>query len=178
MSGQKQFVIGVAGHRSLPSEDMPELTTEIDTFYQDVMKKHGKPIVMSPLAEGADTLCAKLALDAGLRLVVPLPMNALEYRHAFRGAAETELDCLLSLADRVFVVPPEESVPENPQRGFYYRQAGIYVVKHCDILLVIWDGEERDTPDGAGTWETIKLARRIGTPVHRVVINDKKRGIA
>jgi len=177
MSSGKQFVIGVAGHRKLPSEEIPILTTEIETFYRDVIKEHGKPIVMSPLAEGADTLCAKLALDVGLRLIVPLPMNALEYRQAFTGAAETELDCLLSLADRVFVVPPEETVPVNPKRGFYYRQAGIYVVKHCDILLAVWDGEERDTPDGAGTWETIKLARRVGKPVHRVAINDKKRGM-
>jgi len=171
MSNQKQFVIGVAGHRTLPFEDMPKLTAEIEAFYRDMMKKHSETIVLSPLAEGADSLCAKLALDEGLRLIVPLPMNALDYRQGFTGAAEAEFDCLLSLADRVFVAPPEETVPAKPQRGFYYRQAGIYVVNHCDILLAIWDGIERDTTDGAGTWETIKLARGIGKPIHRVAIS-------
>jgi len=174
MSNQKQYIIGVAGHRKLMSECIAELTADIEAFYRDVMKKHGLATVWSPLAVGADTLCAKLALDAGLRLVVPLPMSVPEYRESFSGEAEDELDCLLSLADRVFVVQPEETVPPNPQRGFYYRQAGIYVAKHCDILLSLWDGIQRDTPDGAGTWETIKLAQGVGKPIHHVAVKSKR----
>jgi len=169
-----QYIIGVTGHRKLNADCIPALTSDIEAFYRDVLKKHGFATVLSPLAEGADTLCAKLALDAGLRLIIPLPMNAMEYRKAFSGAAEAEFDCLLSLADSVFVVRPEETVPPEPQRGFYYRQAGIYVAKHCDVLLAVWDGMEKDTPDSAGTWETIKLAREAGKPVHRVAV--KKEG--
>jgi len=166
------YVIGITGRRHLPPERLTALTSEIQAFLGEKSARYGTDNItaLSSLAEGADMLCAKLALDAGMRLLVPLPMNALEYRKDFSNAAQTEFDCLLSLADKVFVSQPEEQIPENPQRGFFYRQAGIYVAKHCDILLSIWDDVERDTPDGAGTWETIKLAHEYGKPVHCVTL--------
>jgi hypothetical protein len=166
----KVFTIGVTGHRKLPEGKIPAITQEVKDFYSAMQREHGGQItVLSPLAEGADMLCAKLALDMGLRLIVPLPMSASEYRKDFKVAA-AEFDCLLSMADKVFTVTPIEDIPAHTSRGFYYRQAGIYVVKHCDILLAVWDGTERDTTDGAGTWETVKLARESGKAVQRIVI--------
>jgi len=168
------FSIGITGHRFLPIESISSLTTKVQEFLTEKTNQHGeeKVTVLSSLAEGADTLCAKLALDAGIRLVVPLPMTALEYREDFKRTAVSKLDCLLSLAEQVFVVRTEDSAPQNPCRGFYYRQAAIYIVKHCDILLAVWDGEERDTRDGAGTWETIKLAREFGKHIHIIDLAD------
>ena len=165
---KKSHIIGACGHKHLPHDKIPAITTKIKAFYQAEITHNGaeRITVMSSLAEGADTLCAKLALDSGLRLIVPLPMNALEYRNDFPESQASEYDCLLSMADQVFVVETQEPVPQNPPRGFYYRQAGIYVVKHCDVLLAIWDGNERDSADGAGTWETVKLAREIGKQTH------------
>ena len=166
------YTIGITGHRHLPPECLPALTAAIQGFYQTEKTRHGaKSIaVLSSLAEGSDTLCAKLALDMDLRLVVPLPMSDLEYRKDFSESAAMEFDRLLSLADQVFVVSPKEAVPPNLLRGFYYRQAGIYVARHCDVLLAVWDGVENDTPEGAGTWETVKLARGFGKPIHRLAI--------
>jgi len=165
------LTIGVTGHRHPPPERLPALTAKIQAFFQEETSRYGAEqlTVFSSLSTGADTLCAKLALDAGLRLVVPLPMSALKYRKDFPEAAVAEFDCLLSLADEVFVVQPEEMLPPDPLRGFYYRQAGIYVAKHCDVLLAVWDGTERDTPDGAGTWETVKLAQGFGKPILPIV---------
>ena len=164
------FTIGVTGHRCLPTEGIAFMSMEIQAYYKEEVESHGARgiTLLSSLAEGADTMCAKLALDAGFRLIAPLPLTALEYRNEFSKSAAVEFDCLLSLADNAFVVSPEEEVPVNPQLGFFYRQAGIYVAKHCDALLAVWDGVERDAPDGAGTWETIKLARLFGKPI-RVV---------
>jgi len=171
-NGDGPYSIGVTGHRHLPQERLQNLSAEIKAFYQNEIAQHGTEniAVLSSLAEGADTLCAKLALDEGLRLTVPLPMNALEYRKDFSISAAAEFDCLLSLADHVFVVQPEEPLPPGPQRGFLYRQAGICLARHCDVLLAVWDGMEMDTRDGAGTWETIKLAQILGKPIRRVPI--------
>jgi len=162
--------IGITGHRHLSIEIISSLTAEIQKFFREESTRYGAEniSVLSSLAEGADTLCAKLAMDTGFRLVVPLPLDASEYRKDFLQAAEAEFDHMFSQADEVFVAPPEEVVSPNAPRGFYYRQASIYVVKHCDIMLTVWDGVECNTTDGAGTWETIKLARAFGKPVHCV----------
>jgi hypothetical protein len=169
---QEQWTIGVCGHRHLPPERHAALTAEIQTFYKAQEERYNakRITVLSPLAEGADALCAKLAVDRDLRLVVPLPMSKSEYRKDFSADVATEFDFLLSAADETFTVAPQETATAHPPRGFYYRQAGIYVAKNCDILLAVWDGEKRNTPDGAGTWETIKLAQEFEKPIFRVMM--------
>ena len=165
---KNSYTIGITGHRHLPQERIPALIAEVQAFYEEKSAQYGfeNIVVLSSIAEGADTVCAKLALDSGFRLVVPLPMPVDEYRKDFMETAKIEFDYLLSKADEVFVVEPTEDVPTELSRGFFYRQAGIYVVKNCDVLLAVWDGVEKDTKDGAGTWETVKLARGFGKPIH------------
>ena len=162
-----EFYIGITGHRHLPPGRLDILNAEIRLIYQNIATQHRAEsiVVYSSLAEGADMLCAKLACNAGFRVFVPLPMKAIEYRKSFSETTATEFDCLLSLADQIFVVSPEEPIPPNVQQGFFYRQAGMFVAKNCDILLAIWNGIERDTIDGAGTWETIKMARGFGKAI-------------
>ena len=169
---KSKYTIGITGHRRLPPNGLFELTAGVRKFYREKAAELGAAniTVLSSVAEGADTLCAKLALDEGFRLAVPLPMPAMEYRRDFSESAVTEYDKLLSLADEVFVAPSDEKPPDNPSRGFWYRQAGLYVVKHSDILLAIWDGVEKDTPDGAGTWETMKAAKAAGTEIKVIKI--------
>jgi hypothetical protein len=41
--------------------------------------------------------------------------------------------------------------------------APAYVVDHCDVLLVVWDG--RRVSDGGGTANAVRRARRRGLPV-------------
>jgi len=169
---KSEYTIGVTGHRHIPPNGLSELAAEVRKLYREKVAEHGAAniTVLSSAAEGADTLCAKLALDEGFRLIVPLPMPAMEYRKDFFETVAAEYDKLLSLADEVFVAPPDEPPPDNPNRGFWYRQAGLYIAKRCDVLLAIWDGVEKDTPDGAGTWKTVKAARELGKPIHRITI--------
>jgi hypothetical protein len=162
------YTIGITGHRRLPSGELETIADKVRQFIASKRTEHKDLQVMSSLAEGADILCARLALDLGVRLVVPLPVRASEYRRNFASNEAGEFDCLLSLADEAFVVQPMEPVPTNPTDGFYYRQAGIYVAEHCDVLLAVWDGVEKDTSDGAGTWETVKLARTFSKDVTQV----------
>jgi len=169
---KSKYAIGITGHRSLPAGSLSALTAELKRFFREKAAEHGASnvTVLSSIAEGTDMLCAKLAYDEGFRLVVPLSLPATEYRKGFTETAASEFDMLLSLADDVFVAPFDEPPPENPSHGFCYRQAGLYVVKHCDVLLTIWDGVEKDTPDGAGTWESVQLARCLGKTFHRIAV--------
>jgi hypothetical protein len=170
MKPQVTFTIGLTGHRKLPAEQLAAISHSVTNFFAATKQKYSQITVFSSLAAGADILCAKLALDMGFRLVAPLPLPASEYRQDFTAGAAGEFDRLVALADECFAAPPQETVPARPPPGFYYRQAAIYVVKHCDVLLAVWDGIEHDTPDGAGTWETVKLARQFGKAIHRVEV--------
>jgi hypothetical protein len=172
------YTIGITGHRHLPPESLPSIQQELNSFYEKIKHQHpsAEITVLSSLAEGADMLCAKTALELGFRLVVPLPMDAQEYRKDFSEEVAAAFDSLLAKADQVFVVTPEEPKPEPCGRGFYYRQTGIYVARHCDILMAIWDGVEEETLDGAGTYETIRLARKYDVKVKTIntITNDNK----
>ena len=169
------FKIGITGHKSLDPLYVPSVIEEIKLFFTELQMLHKSKsiLVLSSLAEGADILCAKTALDIGLKLVVPLPMNISEYRKDFSDTSAFEFNYFISSAHEIFVVSPKEPLPKNPSRGFYYRQAGIYIANNCDIMLALWNGIKKDTSDGAGTYETIKLAKKFKKEIKIIKINKK-----
>ena len=166
------LIIGVTGHRNLPNDKIPQIIRSVEDFFVLVKDKYSvsEVALLSPLAEGADMLLANMALLSGFRLVAALPIDAAEYRKDFSESSVQEFDRLVSVANEIYTVLPEEPVPNDPKRGFYYRQAGLHVVRRCDILIALWDGVKRETSDGAGTWETIILAEKSGKPVYQVKI--------
>jgi hypothetical protein len=115
--------------------------------------------VLSSLAEGADRLVARrLMARHAARLIVPLPLPRAQYLQDFpMPASKAEFEELIRLADRVV------ELPQAPARDEAYRQAGVYVIDHCDVLLAVWDGQ---APRGAGgTGEIVQLARQRGLPI-------------
>src|SRR5438094_7688168 len=70
------LVLGITGHRDLRDEDIPGLEAAVKAIFADLQARcpNTPLMLLSPLAEGADRLAARVALDMGVRLVVPLPM--------------------------------------------------------------------------------------------------------
>ncbi len=163
-------VIGITGHRDLREEDLPRLRDLLEKELNAL--KAACPdspfILLSSLAEGADTLAAEAALDLGFSLYVPLPFALPEYRKDFTGEALERFDRLLQRAARVFTVPgaeePGSGLPgstfsspgpgASSARNKGYLRAGQYIADHCRILLALWDGS-REEPGGCGTAETV-----------------------
>ena len=80
------------------------------------------------------------------------------YRKDFSPQAEQRLDHHLSRAERVFVTPAAEAVPQGgPTRDFLFRQAGIYVSAHCHVMLALWDGGP-GTAAACGTAEAVDFS--------------------
>ncbi len=103
---------------------------------------HTPFVILSPLAEGADRLVARLAIEhLHAKLIVPLPMDAGDYRTDFATPeSRNEFDTLLDAADAVSIVGlPHPAVPE--QRDFAYARTGAYVAENAQILIALWDGE-------------------------------------
>lgn len=152
------IVIGVTGHRDLAPGTDGALYGHLRDLFLALQKRYpASPIVvLSPLAAGADTLCARAALDAGCALAAPLPLPPDEYRKDFTPGEAAVFDVLSAEAQDCFVAPDTEPRPARPTRGWHYRQAGLYVAAHCHLLLALWDGEPQLTEDGCGTYETVR----------------------
>ena len=160
------FVIGITGHRDLRREDIPMLTQLIHDQFAAWIRLYPNTdfFCMTSLAEGADQLCGRIAFDMGIHLLVPLPMEQAEYEKDFSDAVLEEFRTLLHHATSVFVASDIE-MQHDATRKYAYRQAGIYVVRHCHVLLALWDGLPGDS-GCCGTAETVsfKTMRSYCTP--------------
>lgn len=151
------IVIGVTGHRNLCPDDLDTIRSLVTRQLNGLRDAYPNSSfwMLNSLAAGADMLCAEIALELGIRLVCPLPMDAGEYAGDFRGAERERFRHLLSQSQS-FVCPHLE--PEKAGRDFLYRQAGLYVASHCHILLALWDGDE-EKKNGCGTAAAVFSAR-------------------
>lgn len=151
--GLVPLVIGVTGHRDLRPADVPQLEEKIRSFFNTVSEKYpNTPLtLLSPLAEGADRLVARVALDLDTRLIVPLPMRRELYEQDFTApSSRAEFERLINRARHVFVLPVARGYSEveiqNPgeARSYQYEQVGAYIARHSQILLALWDGVYTD----------------------------------
>ncbi len=163
-------VVGVTGHRDLYPEDIPALKEEVKKDLLKIKQMCGDtPVVMlNALAEGADMLCAEVAVEAGIPLYVVMPCEEKRYIESIEDAeAKVRFGCLISRAERVFVAPDTEqnydwikTQRDMKQTDYEYRQLGIYMAANSHILLALWNGKEppESNPFGCGAAEVVSFA--------------------
>jgi hypothetical protein len=174
---RQPLVIGATGHRDLRDQDIPALegavADAITRLKRDYL--HDDPetplVVLSSLAEGADRLIARVAMDLGAKLIAPLPMPDEEYRRDFapglKPDAAAEFDHMKSEALAAPVMGlaagnTAENIREGARRALQYRAVGLFIVRHCHVLIALWNGDERD-PAVGGTTEVVSF-KRDGVP--------------
>jgi len=162
--------IGITGHRVLArperiEEAIRQVLVRIVTDCPDNDFE-----VISALAEGADCLFAKIALDQlHTKLEVRLPLPEVEYQKTFTSPAAWKLSKqLLSLAYKI----SQENTFSRPEIA--YLATGKYVLNTCNILVAIWDG---NTAQGrGGTGEIAILARRYDWPMAWIKAGNRLEG--
>jgi len=166
--------IGVTGHRYLRAEDLPHLEKSVGEILARLRRESPSApfLVISPLAEGADRLVARLALEWNANLEVPLPMPAPLYEEDFREPGSVdEFRALLGRAGRVFEVPPlcepGAAIPPGPARDRRYELGGEYVVSHSLILIALWDGVASGKT--GGTAAMVKLRTEGQLPLFHIL---------
>jgi hypothetical protein len=127
------LTIGVTGHRDLVTNEVPALQEKVREFFQQL--KTGFPDLklqlITPLAEGSDRLVADIALEMGIKLVVPLPMPQAEYERDFSSPAAIEA-FRESLTDAQIInlrmLPEAKGQPiTSAVRDRQYAQLGIFI---------------------------------------------------
>lgn len=153
------LTVAVTGHRDLVSAELPAIRQRVRAFLSELVAEYPDRgvTVMSALAEGADQLVAEEALQLGISLVVPLPMDKELYVRDFENIKVREnFEFLFSRAAETYELPVTpgntlKSISEyGDARDQQYAQLGVFLCAHCHILLALWDGKENDRLGGTG----------------------------
>lgn len=155
---------GVTGHRSnrLVDSTIAELREHVRQVILTLAgaTPHGRLIVVSALAEGADRLVGQEALAAGCDLVCPLPFQQDEYLRDFATeVSRAEFRALLGRATDIIELPGTRTSPEGTQDA--YAAVGQYIVEAADLLIAVWDGQSARGSGGTADVVAAALARRI-----------------
>jgi hypothetical protein len=179
------FRVGITGARRLPAHAEPGLRTAVSqvlttisqTLHMLAADPRARNIyaakddtiskvelrLVSPLAEGSDRLVAEEALRAGYALLAPLPFSQQEYEKDF---PETR-DAFRTLLRRAEVL--ELDGGRGDDQNASYAEVGRFVVRNCDLLIAIWDGQ-REKGQGS-TAEIVRFAAQAGLPVWWIEIS-------
>lgn len=115
------LVIGVTGHRDLSPVDREALEGRVRAIFVELQNRYPATllVLLSPLAEGADRLAARVALSCGVSLIVPLPMAQDLYETDFETPASlAEFRDLLQQAEAWFeLAPAVDGVQEATEMG-------------------------------------------------------------
>jgi hypothetical protein len=181
--------IGVSGHIKLPDADREKLELQIGCIFDGVKRaleavrkeaaadhafSAAKPRItfVSPLAEGSDRICAEIAVKKGVPLASPLPLQIEDYKQDFRSkisppTSVQDFERLLKLARQEGgVVELEGKGGAEHERNASYLAVGEFVLRHCDMLIAVWNGD-REAGVG-GTGEVVRKAHALGLPVIHV----------
>ncbi|WP_199555128.1 hypothetical protein [Sandaracinobacteroides hominis] len=115
--------------------------------------------LVSAIAEGADRLCAEVALAQGYLLDVPLPFPAEVYANDFPDAAsKAAFTSLCARATTILELPGDRATDSAA-----YSLAGGAILASSDILLAIWNG--KGSGGRGGTGDVVATALAMGKPV-------------
>jgi len=156
------LVIGVTGHRNIGARSRTLaglVRAECTRLRKDWRGR--KFVILSPLAEGADRLVARIAMDVlDARLVVPLPLPLDDpdgYQKDFPASVK-EFERLLAKAADVVPGPLRSRGGKwrayTEARNRQYAWAGAYVAERADVLFALWDGKP-----ARGTGGTAQIVR-------------------
>ena len=178
------IVVGITGHRDIRKEDEEKLKKAFQNELKKlkVFCPNSQLVVLTNLAKGADLLCAEVAKEMKLPLYIALPMDRSLYgtTQQFSVSEKEFFEECCNNAERnneecIFITPIAEPVPNKEiekeleklktkqkdiseeAKQYLYRQASIYIVAHCHVLLALWDGSKAKG-NGCGTAEAVKFA--------------------
>ena len=150
------FIIGVSGHRDLGSCEAARLGAALAEFLQQI-RLHLPDTeirVMAGMADGADLLAARAALDSDLSVDAVLPLPLPQYAADFDVSSFRELESLLAHPKvRQRELPSAAAADpgngdEGDRRNAQYLSLTRTLIGSCHLLIALWDGEYSVLPGG------------------------------
>jgi hypothetical protein len=191
--------VGITGKRELTPQQETLLTDRLrhvlELVRDEVARLAGEPAavaayatagatprlrILSPLAEGSDRLAARVAVQCGYTLHVPMPFEQAEYEQDFRADPQRDKPDTTSQFTALLPADPDARLTldggrDHARDGSYdearsYEAVGRTVVRNADLMVALWDGAP---PKGwGGTAETMRFALETGTPIYWIDTRD------
>lgn len=121
--------------------------------------------LVSALAEGADRLCAEVAMAQGYILDAVLPFDRPTYAADFEtGESRRHFDHLMQSAATRLELPGDRKDADAA-----YSLAGGAIVATADVLVAIWNGE--GSGGRGGTGDVVSTALAQGKPVIHIPLD-------
>jgi hypothetical protein len=149
------FVVGVSGHRDVSPDAIPQIRAAVMDFLRQ-LRTHLPDTelrIMTGMAAGADQLVAQTALELGVGVEAVLPMPLPQYEADFDAQSLSALHALLKHPEvRCTELPaPAEGSPGSAgvvERDALYFNLTHTLIRTCNLLLAVWDGESSILPGG------------------------------
>ena len=151
------FRIGVTGHRDILPGDIEaagQISRELLSSLKSSMPGT-KISVISGLAEGADRIFAKAALELGMLVEAVLPMPLKYYKKDFDETSLADLERILH-AERVECIElpltpglesDDQTWPEGA-RNTLYANLSDDLRRRSNLLVALWDGQYKNLTGG------------------------------
>jgi hypothetical protein len=181
MNQRKLLTIGVTGRRHIVPEALEAVERSAREFVQRVVReRQGEIRICTGLAVGADSIVARVALDAkkqgadNLRLTAVLPADPERYERDFKRTPDAsgvaQLDAfraLLAQCDETISLADPEADARNPTAC--YARLGDWLVENADVLLAFWNGNTSIIKRGGTVDVALRKAARSASDGSRVV---------
>ncbi len=160
-------VVAVTGHRDIPVEDVAVLSLVISAQLHDISTRHPDTpcMLLSGLAEGADRLVARCALEAGWHLGAVLPLKQQDYEKDFTSE-QSVADFREFLSRTTWVRELSSASSGRPQ---CYRMLGKWLAHQSQVLIALWDGAPENGP--GGTADVVRMFSE-GVTTDRLILPD------
>ena len=138
------LIFGVTGHRDI--KDIENVKSSVKSLLKSYKEIYiNTPfILLSALADGADSLVAKVAKELDIELHVVVPYEKEKYLETI--AEKEKFNQLLNYAKKVITL--DCYADKNGKHTHCYQELGEYIADRSNILLVLWDGVEEDAKNG------------------------------
>lgn len=178
-AGRIPIVVGVTGHRDLDQDaaapDSENPRRKVELALREILDQHPHTpvILLTALAEGADTLAAEVACTLATEpryqqpsgasriayaVALPMPLSACAADFSDPGHV-AHVSSLCQEAIVQYEIPLKEGINKGDlaqapmARQEQYQRLAAHIVQHSHVLLALWDGMESKP---GGTAEVVR----------------------
>lgn len=154
------LIVGVTGHRRLPSDAKPDIVAKVEKVFDDLAEEFpDRPVrLLTSLAEGGERWVTDVAVLRRFEIHAAFPCPIVEYEDEFTDAESVaEFRWMRDRTAQWFCFSGNgHATGTTADRYQQHETVGRYIVDQSDVLIALWDG--RPAARAGSTAQTVLYA--------------------